>query len=98
MNNFLAKQSNSYIVNFYTNEFTIILVRILSLLKIDIEFPVEMEELISSIPEEADWLDMCNLMYGMLTEDTVSIKSNINELEKIYNNLIDVEKKMKNPI
>lgn len=86
------------LLSYYRKKFSIILTRILTLLKIDMGSPFrfEMSSIIFSIPERYEWKESCIHMYTLLYEEYKNIKENEKVLEEIYEYLVSIEKSISN--
>lgn len=87
--NVLSKKSSYEVRAFFTKEYEMLLISILTKLGIEISFPTELEELILKIPEEKYIFNECQKAYYMINEN---IKSHIEDLIEIYQKLLKFEK------
>lgn len=78
------KKDNNEIRHFFTKEFEMILVQILSKLDIPIDFPTTLEELILSIPTEVYCSQCTEALYYINSSE---IKPHLDNLIEIYENL-----------
>lgn len=84
--NVLIKKCDAEVKNFFKIEFEILLATILTMLDIPVEFPIELEDLILSLPDDSKISEQCENAYSLINSDV--IKSNISDLIKIYENLL----------
>lgn len=89
----LKKKSAIELQAFFKKEFECILIRILTQLKVPLSFPVELEELIFSIPEDESFDEECQNVYSFISSDK-DIKSHIDDLIETYQNLLKIEKNL----